>query len=323
MHQERLQNYISGSVFTLPFCAIVCLTLWWLSATDSDWLARGSGLALMAATAYVLVEMNNRNIMLRVRTRLVSSTWLIAAASIPLVHRWSPQLMAAFCLAGAYYLLFCTFQQRKSQTTTFHWALMVGVGSIFVPQMVVMLPLFVWYQMAYLRSMSLRNLCAALVGCAMPLMVWGVWWLAHDDYPMLLAWTERLCSLHLIDPECYLKLTVQQSASWLLLTLLGTIGMIHYLSTSYNDRIQVRMMFYILCSQFVILEAYVCLQPEHLDTMLPLLMVTSAPLIAHFFALTSSWFTNSFFVLTLLAFGALAYLNIWMPSSIFLRNMVM
>ncbi|MBQ0049590.1 MAG: hypothetical protein KBT12_05070 [Bacteroidales bacterium] len=323
MRRDRLQNYISGSVFTLPLCTLCCVALWWLSSDDDDWWERGGGLLLVAATTYVLVELNNRNILLRIRTRLVSSTWLLSAAAIPLVHRWTPQLTSAFSLAASYYLLFCTFQKHRCQTTTFHWALMVGIGSIFVPQMIVCLPLFLCYQTTFLRSMSWRTFCAAIVGCLLPLSLWSVWWLSHNDHATLLNWVNQITALHLIDSDLYPLLTLQQGCSWLLLSLLGLLGMLHYLSTSYDDRIQVRMMFYILCSQFVVIELYVGLQPDHLDTMLPMLMVTASPLIAHFFALTSSWFTNALFVLTVLAFGALAYLNIWMPSSTFLHSMAM
>lgn len=321
MRRERLQNHIAGSVFTLPVCAIVAAVLWWIpeqcgresfSGFVFD-VPRGIAFALMVVATCVLIEMNNRNLLLRIRSRLVSSTWLIAMAVIPSTHIYSKGLVAAVCVAASLYVLFFTYQKRECQINTFHWALLVGVGCIFVPHVIGFLLLFLWYQIGFLRSMSLRSFCAALVGCIFPLCLWVGYWLIQNDYTELYAWLDTLLAYDPIALENYLVLTVQQVASWGLITLLGLFGAIHYLNTSYNDRIQVRMLLYILTCQFFVVEAFVCLQPQHLDAMLPVLMVTASPLIAHFFTLTSSWFTNSLFVLSVLAFAGLAYLNLFYP----------
>lgn len=324
MRRERLQNHIAGSVFTLPVCAVVAVLMWWLpvkfetqstlSAAEAGWGNRIIAFALMVLATCILVEMNNRNLLLRIRSRLVSSTWLIASATIPLTHVYSEGLAAAVCVAASLYLLFFTYQKRECQVNTFHWALLVGVGSIFVPHVIVFLLLFLWYQIAFLRSMSLRSFCAALVGVLFPLCLWAAYWIVKDDYTKVLMWCSALLDYQLVAPENYLSFTLQQVASWGLVTLLGLFGAVHYLNTSYNDRIQVRMLLYILTCQFFVLEAFVCLQPQHLETLMPMLMVTAAPLIAHFFTLTYSWFTNTLFILSVFAFGALAYLNYCMPS---------
>lgn len=350
MRRERLQNHVAGSVFTLPVCAVVACVMWWLpvfcptlfpgwvqdpetglglgpqasqlpsllaplakAIGNEQLLDRGLAFLLMVLATCLLVEMNNRNLLLRIRSRLVSSTWLVAAAGIPAVHLYSRGLVAAVCVAGALYMLFFTYQKRDCQTGTFHWALLVGVGSIFVPHVIAFLPFFLWYQLGFLRSMTLRSFCAALVGCLFPLCLWGGYWVIRSDYSEFINWYESLVSYELLAPENYLSFTIQQVASWGLITLLGLLGAIHYLNTSYNDRIQVRMLLYILTCHFFLVETFVCLQPQHLDTLMPMLMVLSAPLIAHFFTLTSSWFTNALFFLSVLAFGALGYLNLFMP----------
>lgn len=326
MNKNRLQNHISGSVFTLPVCAFVACLAWWLPVLLPDSLPwaiptaqvtdRSIAFVLAALITYVLIEMNNVNMLIRVRSRMVSSTWLLAATTIPVVHFYSDGLAAALCLAISYYLLFSTYQRKGCEVSTFHYALFLGLGSIFLPQLLVFLPFFLWHQTVFLRSTTLRTLCAALVGCLFPLLLWAAYWHVREDYAPLLRWFSVLTSYAPIEAASYLSLSLQQIASWGLLTLLAFIGVIHYLSTSYNDRIQVRMLLYIFVFQFFIVEIYVALQPQHLTTMLPILMVTSAPLTAHFFALTRSWFTNALFVLSLLSFLALGYLNLlfpWMP----------
>ncbi len=337
MRRERLQNRIAGSVFTLPLCAVLALVLWWIpeqhaavgEGTDVfgflpdglswSWqcfvvdVPRIVAFLLMVVTTCVLIEMNNRNLLLRIRSRLVSSTWLVAAACITPLHVYSPGLVAAVCVAGALYMLFFTYQKRDCQANTFHWALLLGIGSIFVPHVVCFLPLFLWHQTVFLRSMSLRSFCAALVGCLFPLSLWSGYWVVCDNYVPLLEWVGTLTTYAPLCPDNYLGFSVQQVASWGLVTLLGLFGTIHYLNTSFNDRIQVRMLLYILSFQFVATELFVCLQPQHFDTLMPMIMMLASPLIAHFFTLTSSWFTNVLFLLSVLAFAALAYVNLFMP----------
>lgn len=328
MIRNRLQNKVSGSVFTLPVCAVVALVLWFL-----PWFQKGEhtlgflegwgkdgiidylvATLVLLVTTCILMELNNRNVLLRIRSRMVSSVWLIAIASVFIPHGFTVSLIVTLCATAAYYLLFCTYQQRDSVISAFHYALFLGVGSILEPHLLVFLPMFLWHQIAFLRSISLRSFCAVLVGCLFPLCLWGGYWVLRDDYTAILVWWDRLVTYYELDPDTYLGLSLQQVASWGLISLLSIVSLIHYLSTSYNDKIQVRMLLYILVVQFVVVDAYMALQPQHLDAAMPLLVLTGAPLIAHFFALTGSWFTNALFVLSVLLFGALIYLNYFMET---------
>lgn len=319
MKKNRLQNRISGSMFTLPVCAVVTLWLWGFPLQEGDgaFFSRLSfslphliALGLVALVAYSLMEMNNVNMLIRVRSRLVSSVWLISVATIPLTRVYSPGLVAAVCLSVAYYQLFRTYQRRGCQLNSFHYALMISLGSLFVPHLMGFLPFFLWHQTVFLRSTTLRTLGAVLLGTALPLVPVVGYAMVVNDYSFLLRWIEVLSQYRPLSLESYRVLTVQQWASWGIISLWGLIGMVHYLCTSYNDRIQTRMLLYVFVCQFVVIEVFVCLQPQFLDVWMPMLIVTSAPLIAHFFALTGSWFTNALFVTAFLSFCALGVFNL-------------
>ncbi len=320
MRKERLQNHISGSVFTLPVCAFIICVLWWFPFTSStgslfDRLnfdqSHFAALALVALTAYVLIEMNNVNILIRVRTRMVSSIWLVSAAVIESFHNYSSGLVAAFFLALAFHLMFSTYQHRDCQASTFHYAVAIGVASIFVPFCVALLPLFLWHQTFFLRSMSIRSLCAAIVGFIFPWILWVSYCVYKEYYTYLTEWVSQLTTYYPIQWDSYTQLTYHQIASWGMVSLWTFIGAIHYLSTTYYDKIQVRMMLYSFVIIFFFVEAFIALQPQNLDVMLPMLTMAGAPLMAHFYALTKSWFTNSIFVLSVMAYIALGYFNLF------------
>lgn len=302
MRRDRLQNHVSGSVFTLPTCAVLFLVSWYFNNRNAlmepwTWVT----FLILVLTAYILVEMNNRNQLLRVRSRMVSSVWLVLAASITVLQTYGEGPVAACAMPGAYFMLFRTYQKIDCEADSFHYALMLGMSSLLLPQLICCLPLFLWHQTVFLRSMSLRTLCAVLVGCIFPFLLVSGYSLVMDEWSYLLSWWNDLRQWVPVNILAYQQLSVIQVASWSVITFFSLLGVLHYLSTSYNDKIQVRMLLYILCLQWFVLEVYVCLQPHQMDTFLPLLAVTGAPLIAHYFALTRTWLTNTIFVLSVLA----------------------
>ena len=77
------------------------------------------------------------------------------------------------------------------------------------------------------------------------------------------------------------------------------------------------MLLYIYVTQTIVIQIFLLVQPQHFQTMIALLAVSGSPLIAHYFVLTSSWISNTFFCFTLLLFVALAVWNLWMPTFTF------
>ena len=56
---------------------------------------------------------------------------------------------------------------------------------------------------------------------------------------------------------------------------------------------------------------FMALQPVHFQVLLGLLVMNSAPILSHYFALTGSRFTRAVFMLFLFMFAALSFLNVW------------
>lgn len=332
MKKERLQNSISGSVFTLPVCSVITILLLLAPFADVAGTLQSipfwGKLSIVALTTYVMIELNNRNTLLRIRSRMVSSVWLVIIGAVAHVcHTTTPPSllpflngsldMALLCtlfMAISFSQLFRTYQQRDCVVCTFHYALFLGITSIFLPHSVVFLPMFLWHQTAFLRSTTLRTFCASLIGFFFPWFFIAAWCMVTDNYQPILTWYADLTGYVLLAESNYTSLSLQQIASWSLVSLLGIVGSVHYLSTSYNDKIQVRMFFYIFVIQFFSIDAFVALQPQHFNSWMPLLVLHSSPIIAHFFALTRSWFTNFLFMLSMMAVVALAYVNIFMEA---------
>ena len=100
---------------------------------DVSSLERWGGLALTAVTAYLLMEMNTRFSLLRVRSRLVSTSFLFLMLIHPSLQTLDVQLLQPLCLVLGYFMLFSTYQQYRSEGYVFHAFLFLGIGSLFFP----------------------------------------------------------------------------------------------------------------------------------------------------------------------------------------------
>ncbi|RKW64259.1 MAG: hypothetical protein D8H98_00015 [Prevotella sp.] len=61
--------------------------------------------------------------------------------------------------------------------------------------------------------------------------------------------------------------------------------------------------------------AFIILQPQHFDRLLPIMIVTTAPLIAHFFAFANTTFNNMVFQLILGSAFVLTVYNLYVGST--------
>lgn len=311
--KERLQNRIAGSVFTLPVCVVLVVLVWWLPLGRYH-IDYAIGLLLTMLIAYVLLETNNRFQLIRTKTRMVACTWLVSAAAIASLHVWNFGIIAALSLAIAHFFLFSTFERREPISQTFHTGFFLGISAVLVPWLIYLWPFFLWHQMLFLRSMSLRCFFASLLGLLFPIMIVVSPCVITNDFSHPIRWYSELISFVPIDFSSTLRFSLQQVVSWVFPFLLVFIGSLHFLFTSYNDKISVRMMFYILLINGLALQVFSILQPSHAMVLFPSVLICGSPLIAHYFTLTHGIFSNLFFLFTLLCYIAIGYLTLGHPT---------
>lgn len=87
--------------------------------------------------------------------------------------------------------------------------------------------------------------------------------------------------------------------------------MIHFRLNNYKDKIRTRMLFEIFSVMNLCLMVFIALQPNLIEPLLTLLIVNTAPMIAHYIALTNTKVTNvSFYIIILITLG-ITIGNVW------------
>ena len=310
---QRLQNRIAGSVFTLPFCVVAAVAMWWLPQRAFD-IPCLLGLALCLLTTYIVMETNGQLHIIRIRTRMMSCVWLILAASLSFMHPLGEPVIAALLLSVSYYLLFRCYQRHRPQKFVFHAFLMLSLGSFVAPVMLLMAIPFFLYLAIFLRTLPKKAFWAGIIGLIVPYWCYAVWCFIDP-----LHTAPSMTRLPFILPTDWKFEDVRlwpfvEQVSAGVVALLSIVGILHYLRNNYDDKIRVRMILYIYVSQTLLLMAYLVLQPEHYQTTMALLITSASPLIAHYFALTRSWLSTIFFLLALILTAGMATLNLWLTS---------
>lgn len=291
-----IQSRIAESRLTLPTCLCICTLVWWYVGPNTDVATILSWLLCMGTVA-VLMETNIGLQILRVRTRLTESLWLLLIAATPGIHfQWEP-LTCALCLASSQGLLLCCYQKKNSPSLVFHSFLFLGIGSIFAPAMWIVAILFYVCLATLMRAFSWKGLWAGLIGLFAPYWCWLLWEMCLGDiYHMIeyLAWkwTEAIpegINLPSADKQ-YLPI-------WGLLLFLNIIGIVHYMSKRYEDKIRIRMFLYVFVFLSCLLQTAFVLFPYQRQDLLPMLSVSVVPLVAYYWALT--WGKTARFLLIL------------------------
>lgn len=307
---KRLQNKIAESSLTLPVVVAGGALVWGLSL-----LFRGGAwpqLVCFAVSCYLMVELSNANALLRVRSRMVTATFIaLSCAASPLFASFTGTFVQ-LCFIIAMLLLFLTYQRPDSVGRIYYAFLFVGLSSMAFVQVLYFVPLL-WLLMAtQLQSFSIKGLSATLLGLITPYWIASVWCLFERDFTPMTEHFAKLAQLAV--PYRDMTINIGLLAVVVLTIVLSITGIVHFWLHSFEDKIRIRLLYGFFTSMLLFGTLLLCLQPQHYEVLIPLLTVFASPLIAHFLTFTQSRLTNIVFIVVSVLTLALIVLNLWRPS---------
>lgn len=288
---SKFQIEIAQSRLNLPVCGIFALLM-----CGVNW-----SLPFLLFTAFILLETNNEFQILRVRSRMVTGFWLLLVGIVPFLHEPGISLFCAACMALSFRLLFRCYEKQEPVENAFHSFLLLGLCLLGVPSLLLLVPMHLFYLAVFLRSISLRMLCASLIGLMLPFWVVLGWSAVVQDYVFFNLWLEGIKPLPL-DADTYSIFPVYYQHLWGFVTLVGMVAILHQLIYKYDDKIKTRMLLYIFVGDSLVIWLLMTLQPHLFSVLMGALSVSIAPLMAHYFAQTRSLASNAFTVVTLILF---------------------
>ena len=316
---KRFQNIVAESRFLLPLSAIITAGACYMVGLVDNvlWMQ----LVCLVLSTALMVELNNANQLLRVVSQATPAFLLLLTGVSIFIFPDLRSGIVQLCGIAVYFMIFHCEQRKASPGWVFYGFFCLGLASMVFVQMLYYVPVL-WLLMATnLRALTAKTFWASILGIITPYWLGLGYYLYQGGFDQLTGHFARLAEFAPLGD--YSMLGEQQWVSLGWTALLAFIGIVHYTRKGYQDKTRTRLLTQVFIVVDVLTIAFLLLQPQHYTLLMALIIVNTAPLVAHFITLTHTWLTNiSFFIIIIITLAIIAY-NLWTPSSNFLSAMVM
>lgn len=292
-------------------------TLVWLAAgliSQNHWIS----FVLLAFSTYFMVEINNRNALLRVRSRMVSSAFvMLQLMGVTTLLDWKATAVV-LCMVIFLFLMFTTCQVPDSAQTVFSAFVFIGIASMFWVQVLYLVPLMIILMARPLYALTIRTLSASLLGLLLPYWLGSTYLLYIQEYQPALLHLSQLADFSCLFD--YSKVTLGMVLNYVVLVVSFIVGMVHFIANTYKDKIRVRLLFRTLMVLSGVIVAVIAVTPQYYGYLMPVLVTAVSPLVAHLFTFTNTRVSNYCFLVWILLVITLTVFSLCLTSS---YNMVL
>ncbi len=305
--KKRIQNKVAESKLSLPVMLIYTTGIWMAGGLiQHQWWIQFGCLML---TTFLMVQMSTINLLIRIFSRMVSCSFLALTCCAVFLFPSLTNSILQLCWVGFLNFLLLTYQDKQATGFTYYAFLLLGIASLVFVQIVYLIPI-IWLLMATMtQSLSWRTWGASLLGLLTPYWIGMCWLVWNKDFTPLSDHITQLADYRV--PTSDMALNNNQIAFLVLLVVLSVIGIIHYLRQKHNDKIRNRLIYGFIIWIEIATGLFLILQPQHYNYLISIMIIHTAPLIAHFIALTYTKVTNiTFYAIALVTFILTCY-NLW------------
>lgn len=263
----------------------------------------------------MVMRINSKNLLIRIYSRSVSVAFIfLSCAAVFLFPSWTGGVVQLCCIA-ALLLLYDSYQDNTSVGKAYYTFLLLGIGSMFDAHVIFYLPLL-WIMMKIIvYALSWRTFLASLLGLITP--YWFICgWLMWQKNGNIHAIANLFAVQDILQfPFDFSSVPLSYLLVMAFATLLMVIGSMHFVHSSFRDKIRVRQIYYGFITLGLFSLALLVLQP-HNELALRMLILAASPLIGHYWALTNSRISNIIFIIITVALVVLTAFNLWISSSV-------
>ena len=315
LRKKTFQNKVAASRYALPVTATLAALVWVAVGflVANIWVQ----FAFTILSTLLMVELNNHNSLMRTYSRMVSCSFLVFITMTSLPTPSFKASIVTMCSIAFYLIIWNSYQDRRAAGWTFYAFFCVGLASMVFIQVGYFLP-FLWLMMmVFTNSFSIRNFFASIIGLIMPYWFSAGYFAYTNNIDGLISHFAEFINYH--DLFDYSQVTDHEVVNLLFLIILSTLGSIHFLHTSYADKIRTRMIY----NSFILINyvslAFIILQPQHIKELSSIMIVNTAPLTAHFITYTKGKVANIVFISALIIMVLILLYNIFIPETVLLQ----
>lgn len=308
---KRLQNKVAESRRTFPFAMLYGTAIWLLAGLIKEqwWLQY----ACFVLSVLLVMRINSKNLLIRIYSRSVSVAFIfLSCAAVLLFPSWRGGIVQT-CFIATLMLLYDSYQDNTAVDKAYFAFLLLGIATMFDVHVLFYLPL-VWFMMIVIvYALSWRTFLASLLGLITPywFMIGWLLWRKEENFETLFGLFARQDILQF--PFDFETIPISTRLVIIFTAVMMVIGSLHFIHSSFRDKIRVRQLYY----SFIIIGFYslalLVLQPQN-ELAFRMLIISTSPLIGHYWALTNSRISNIIVCTLSIALILLTAFNLWISS---------
>ncbi|WP_139249687.1 DUF6427 family protein [Mariniphaga anaerophila] len=262
-------------------------------------------LFLVVGMALVLLQMNNKYNIIRIRTMLPAPLFVLIVSGFMSIHALHPVYFAALFVLLAVYRLFSAFDQLKPYSPAFDSGFFLGIASLFYFNAFVLLPAFLVGVGILSRETKWRELAVCLLGFTLPFVFAFSYAFVSDQVPEFLGVLES----NIVTPVSTLWTNIPLMIYLGLLLVLIFFGTVKILQQYDTKKVSTRRFFVVLFLVFACILASFILVPATSVEIFVLAAIPVTFLLTNFFVFLKRRFWGElWFFLLVAAVVALEFL---------------
>ena len=314
MKGSQLQKIVAGSRHTLPVTILYGLGLCFIGGViQHQWWIQ---LVCYALATYLMILLNNFNALIRIYSRAITSAFIVLSGVACFLFPSIEGDLVTVGFIASLLTLFATYQNREATGWVYYTFLILGLASLAKAHLLVLIPIY-WIIMIFLSSLSLRTFIASLLGLLTPYWfgITVLLLLYKGDLTPITSHFQPFTEVTFF--YAYDSIPLSHYLTYAFLVILTIIGIVHFLRTSYNDKIRTRQLYYSIMFFNIVILILLPLFPQYYDLLFRPAIILTSPLIGHFIALTNTKITNIAFYILVITALLLTGFNLWNSSYIF------
>ena len=315
---SSLQSIITKNQFSLPVICLLSIAIWLFTPTKeiANWEVTdyglwsimpltvqkgfiGSiiGLAFTAITVYAMVEFSNSLVLLRVSSRMLSSTLAIFMALALCLHKFQPAHIVMLASLLSYASLFSSYQ-KKSPALSFGTHFFLALEVLVCPKLILFIVPF-WMVEVSINSLSFRCFLATLFALITPFWFFFAFAVFFDRFDIF---TDYFVQAFDISKPVFSGLKESQVLVGLFTFVSFLIGSIGFFVTKTQDKLRQRTIFSIVIFHGLVSLVFGVFMPQCYNMFLGLLIIDTSIIAGRFWVVCDNHFTHNLFnILTIVA----------------------
>lgn len=328
-YRKSFQKAIVTSKFTLPAVAVLSIIVWALTYTFSayafsahqhecllwhiipEYVTTGipsfiSGFVSCILAVYLMAEFNNKLVLLRISSRMLSTLLGILLTASAFIHQFQPAHIVLLLTLVLYFPFFDSYQSHSSMPQIFIAYLLVSISSMFFPKYLLLIPIF-WIGQIILRSFTLRTFGASVFGCILP--YWLLFGTAFVNDELSSTWSHFIGCFSFSTPD-FSQWSLSQIAVTLLTLILAIFGIVDFYQNSYRDKTRARITYNIIVLFVIVSFVFLILETSHFNEIFPIVLINTSIISGHHFAQSNNRFSNIYTIVCTVCIGCVIAINL-------------